>query len=190
MDQTELRGYPYPECNPPLTKDASDIAQVRNLAVAVDTDMQNLYDRATDVVVRPDACRMSMTATLADTANTLIPFFNSESFDTTTGGYMADTVNGVIRLQEPGWYEVGTYIDFTSATFLGARSCFLQNGARQTSFCTQAEIVAANHQFVHHTADIFVPVGGDTLSVLCTIGAGAPSYTYVARIWAQQVIRG
>lgn len=190
MDQTELRGYPYPQCEPPLTKDASDIAHLRNLAVAVDTDMQNLYDRATDVVVRPDAARMSMTATLADTTNTLYPFFNSESFDTTTGGYMADTANGIIRLVEPGWYEVGTYIDFTAALFLGARVAFLQNGNVQTSFSTQAEIVASNHQFVHHSVDIFVPVGNDTLSIVCKIGLTTPSYTYVARLWAQQVIRG
>jgi hypothetical protein len=33
-DRTD-RGYPYPECDPPLTKDASDISQMRDLAQAV-----------------------------------------------------------------------------------------------------------------------------------------------------------
>ena len=36
MDQTDCLGLPFPECDPPLTKDASDIAQFRDLAEATD----------------------------------------------------------------------------------------------------------------------------------------------------------
>lgn len=188
MDATPNRGYPYPQCEPPLVKDASDIAQVRDLAVAIDADVQAIYDRASDVVVRPDAARVSMTATLADTANALFPFFNSRTFDT-TGTAMTPIADGVMRLVEPGWYGVGCWVHLISATFLGARARFLVDGSPATSFSTQAEIAAANGQHVHLAAEIFSPLGGQDLSLEVRIGAGSPSYTYVARMWADQEIR-
>ena len=188
MDTTDNRGYPYPQCAPPLTKDASDIAQVRDLAMAIDADVQAVYNRAGDTIVRPDAFRLSMTATLADTANVLFPFFNSRTIDT-TGTSLTPLAEGVARLVEPGWYQVGGFVQLTSATFLGARIRFLVNGAPATSFSTQAEIGQANLQMPLLEATIYSPLGGEDLSMEVRIGAGAPSYTYVARMWGQQTVR-
>lgn len=190
MDQTLNRGYPFPECAPPLTKDASDIAHLRDLAVAVNDDVDAIYGRAADVLVRPDAARMATSATIPDTANELIPFFDSRSFDTTApANYMTPLAEGQIRLVEPGWYTVGCFIVLTTATFLGARAAFLRNGVEGT-WSTQCDVGPSNQQVINHTVDVFVPVGNETLSVKIRIGAATPSYTYAARIWAQQVIRG
>lgn len=189
MDSTLNRGYPYPECDPPLIKDASDIAHLRDLAVAVDTDVQAVYDRTADVIARPDAARMAMFATLASTENTVFPFFNSRNWDS-TGTSMTPTAEGILRLVEPGWYQVGTWTQLVSATFLGARVRFLQNGVPATSWCPQAEITQTNMQMPALTATVYVPIGGDALSLELRIGATTPSFTYASRIWAVQTVRG
>lgn len=190
MDKTINRGYPYPECDPPLTKDASDIAHLRDLAMAVDADVQAVYSRAEDVSIRPDAARMSMVNTLAGTANTVIPFFDSRTFDTTTGNAMTDTANGVMRLVEPGWYHVGFWAMFTAVPFLGLRGRFLRSGVPASAWTSQAEISQANGQMAHGSDEVVSALGGDTLSVELRIGATTPSYTYVCRLWALQVAKG
>lgn len=190
MDQTENRGYPYPECDPPLTKDASDIADLRNLAVAVNDDMDEIFTRAADVLVRPDAARMSMTATLASTDTEFIPFLDSRTFDTTgPANYMTPLAEGQLRLVEPGWYTVGCFVVLTSVSLIQARAAFLRNGNTGT-FSDRADLGPGGVQHINHTADVFVPVGNETLNILVRIGVGSPSYTYTARVWAQQVIRG
>lgn len=189
MDSTLNRGYPYPECDPPLIKDASDIAHLRDLAVAVDTDVQAVYDRTADVIARPDAARMAMTATIASTENTVFPFFNARTFDS-TGTSLTPTAEGLIRLVEPGWYQIGGWVQLVSAPFLGARIRFVQNGVAATSWCPQAEITQTNMQMPALTATVYVPVGGDTLGMELRIGAALPNYTYAARIWAVQMVRG
>lgn len=190
MDQTENRGYPYPQCEPPLTKDASDIAHLRDLAVAVNDDMNAVYNRAADALVRPDAARMATSLAIADTVNEFVPFLDSRSFDTTgPANYMTPLAEGQLRLVEPGWYEIGCYVTLTSATYLGARVAFLRSGT-QGSWSTQCEIGPSNQQILNHSGTTFVPEGNDSLNIRVRIGASTPSYTYVARVWAQQVIRG
>lgn len=190
MDQTENRGYPYPECDPPLTKDASDIAHLRDLAVAVNDDMDAVFSRAADVLVRPDAARMSMSATVASTDTEFVPFLDSRSFDTTgPANYMTPVSEGQLRLVEPGWYTVGCYVTLNAVGLLQGRAAFLRNGNMGT-FSDRADLGPGGAQCINHTADVFVPVGNETLNVLVRIGVALPSYTYTARVWAQQVIRG
>lgn len=188
MDSTP-RGYPYPECNPPWTQDASDIIHLRNLAVAVDTDVQAVYDRAADTVVRPAAARMSTASSVADTSNTAFPVFTLRTFDTTEGNAMTDTTEGVIRLLRPGWYQVGAYAVLTPspvATAMAPRIRFLQNGTLATSFGTYGERAQADQQIAQITADLYTATGGDTLTIEIRNGAATPDYTYTARIWASQ----
>lgn len=192
MDVTDNRGYPYPECDPPLVKDASDIANLRDLAVAVDADVQGVFDLGSDVIARPDACRMGMSAIVASTAASVVPVQNFLNFDTTANlpDPMGDTVNGWINIREVGWYEIGTFGIFTSATFLGLRSRFLFDGAPATTWSPQADIAASNNQISQLSVVNYVARPNTTLQAEFRIGAASPSYTYVARIWAQQVIKG
>ena len=186
MDQTPNREYPYPECEPPLVKDSSDIAHLRNLAEAVDEDVQDLYDTAHDVLIRPDGCRMSM-ASIATTNRIEFPFFTTVTFDTTAGA-MGTTALGVMTIPEPGWYMVGTWVDLTSTTYQGLRARFLRSGVPGTAMCPQAQITSTNKQYLQYDSTLFYETPG-TLGLEMWSGAAVVSYTYVARIWAQQVIK-
>lgn len=187
MDATP-RGYPYPECDPPLTKDVSDIAHLRDLATAVDTDVQNVYDTAASTVVLPDAARMGMTVSVPGTASgSVFPFFNSRTFDTSGTNELTPVSEGFIRLRRVGFYQVGCYAEFTSATLVAARCCFLLNGRRITSFPQFADIGASNVQSAHHAAEVYNPAPGGALTIEVRLGAPA-AYTYTARLWVNQVI--
>lgn len=186
MDQTPNRGYPYPECEPPLVKDASDISQMRDLAVAIDADMQSLYDTSDDLLVRPDGARVATSVFTVVTSALHVPDFDTMTFDT-TGGQMATTSIGVMTIVQPGWYLVGTWIDSTAAVFQGLRARFLQNGAPATSFSPQAEITPVNKQYLAYEATMFYDTPG-TLTIELRSGAAVPNYSYAARLWAQQVV--
>jgi hypothetical protein len=188
MDVTPNRSYPYPECEPPLVEDSSDIMDLKRLADAVDADVQGLYDLASELLIRPDAVRMSMSATIAGQTPSTYPAYNVMTFDT-TGGAMADTVNGVIRIVEPGWYLVGTWAQGNTATFLGMRARFLQDGSPATSFSPQAGLVTTTSQYIEYGATLYYGTPGN-LSLELKIGAAVgTAFTYASRIWAVQVAK-
>lgn len=118
MKTTTNRGYPYPECSPPLVKDASDIEQMRDLALAIDTDAGSLDARLLDFLERPDAARMSFSG------NTVVPSttgdflfnipYNTTVYDNTTG--ITDTSTGALRLLESGLYLFTSYVRLTHAS--------------------------------------------------------------------------
>lgn len=118
MDQTDPCRFPYPQCDPPLTEDASDIAQLRDLAVAVDTYVQGLYDRAGDLLNTPDAAVLVNGATqIANEVANLIALPTVE-FDNTPGGTLADQANNQFLVRQTGIYylNVAVRIDSPSAT--------------------------------------------------------------------------
>lgn len=185
MDQTP-RGYPYPECDPPLTKDASDIAHLFNLAQAVAEDVQAVYDRSDDVLIRPDGCRRSVTGTI--TEQQAFPLFTGTTYDT-TGTAMSGGTHGGILLPEPGWYAVGAMVRATSTTYLGLRLAFLQNGVRATSFSPVANIVTTNVQNAALSAWVFTETPDALLGLHVRNGAALPNFPYAAALWAQQVVK-
>jgi hypothetical protein len=188
MDVTPNRSYPFSECDPPLVKDASDIGQLRDLALAVDADVQGLYDEASELLIRPDACRMSMSASVAGTSPSTFPFFDIFTFDNSPGGVMSDTANGVIQIVEPGWYSVGTWTQAITTTFLGMRARFLQGGSPATTWSPQAGLVTTDDQYIQYDMTLFFDVPA-SLTVELKIGAAAPVFTYATRIWAVQVAK-
>lgn len=182
MDQTINRGYPYPQCEPPLTKDASDIAHLYNLAQAVADDVQAVYDRADDVVIRPDACRRTVTGTITDFQ--VFPVFTTTTFDT-TGTAMSAGTDG-IRLVEPGWYLVGGQAQVTSTSTLGVRLRIMLNGQPYSSFSPQGVLTATNQHQVQYSTWVFSPNPNGVVSLWIRTGAAAPAWPYSAAIWAQQ----
>lgn len=184
MDQTADRGYPYPECDPPLTKDASDIAHLFNLAQAVAEDVQGIYDRSDDVLVRPDAARRLVTGTITD--QNAFPAFTTTTFDSTSGA-MTGGAHGGIELVEPGWYMVGAVVQAISTTFLGLRLSFIHQGIQASSFGPQAAIVATNVQNAAHNAWIFTENPNTVVTLWVRNGAASPNFAYSAALWANQV---
>jgi hypothetical protein len=189
VGQTINYALPYPECDPPLRKDAADVAQMRDLAVAIDTAVTGLYDDAANALFSPDTCRMSMTAGVATTGQNVTPFLNSASFDNTPGAVMADTGNGLIQLVEPGRYWIGAYCLLTSATELSARMRFLFNGAPVTNFQSPSAIYSSPSAYCYANAVLSVDAPTQLQVAVRHSASAALSWTYQARLWAVQMLR-
>lgn len=111
MKNTEPRGYPYPECNPPLVKDASDIVQLANLALTIDADIQSLFDTADDNVLSPDGCSINAPGQVVPNGSPIT--FNTLRFDNSPGAVMNGPTGILTRIS--GTYEV-TYFILTTNT--------------------------------------------------------------------------
>jgi len=103
VDTTDCLGLPFPVCAPPLVKDASDIAQLRDLAIATDTAVQELADRITNQLTNPPAVSVP---SADNTAGNQVDHFLSGTPNFDNAG-MADTVSDVIRVNRAGWYMIG-----------------------------------------------------------------------------------
>lgn len=189
MGVTEDWGLPFPECAPPLRQDAGDIAQVRDLAEAMDDDVQSLYDAAGELLIRPDACRMQTIATQTSGGGQIAfrPFFDTNNFDNTVGLQMADTVNGVIQIVEPGVYLTGGWCSTVFATNQGMRVKFLKNGVTAANPHGTSNIITANTAYMSISQTLRYQQPG-TLSMELT--AQAPTtWAVTARIYALQIAK-
>lgn len=191
MDATPIYGFPYPECDPPLIQDASDIIQMQNLAVAIDAAVEALNQQINDELLVPDACRMQMSAAVATTDQELTAFFDALNFQT-AGSNMSDTANGGIRIQEQGWYLVGGYTEVSvtapAATQLALRMAVVRNGVLGSNFHDQGRIVTGDFQYAA-ASDVLNLSVGDLMQMRLRHGAGGvPTWTYRTRMWALQLL--
>ena len=125
MDTTDCLGLPFPECEPPLVKDASDIDQFRDLAFAVDAAVQRFADLVDTTITGPPAVIMdggdNQVGQVVDHFTGTLVFDNAG---------MADTVADVVRIQRDGWYMFGGGVQATllAASILTLRVDPLLNG--------------------------------------------------------------
>jgi len=131
MKRTEWRGYPVPECDPPLVKDASDIAQLRDLALAIDADAQARSDSIVQFWEKPDAAGMTGSATnfpfplLTATHTQFVVPYDTVAFDNSGTGSLTDIPRNGFVTVERGWYV------FTAMVrILGNPGVFTQLGIR------------------------------------------------------------
>lgn len=183
MDATECFGFPFPECAPPLTKDASDIVHVSNLAFAVDAVVQSFADAITDQLVRPDACRMTnLVAFVSTLTDNVIPM-DASSFDNQPGLAMTDVVEGGIRIVTDGWYQVGAWCRSTVATDVQTRIRFLVNGDAATNFQGPGGLAQAGSQDCNGE-ELLQLRDGDLISLATRNGSPGTSVSYTAHLWA------
>lgn len=183
MDVTECLGLPFPQCDPPLTKDASDIEQFRDLAVATDTAVQELSDRVTDTLTAPDCVSMEGGVTTAGTDIT--HFLNGfVRFDTAN---MADTVADMIVIRQDGWYMIGGYVTITTAagTSNGMRVDPLLNGTPFTA--RQGPGWSLISEYTSWTDVAFLRTGDQLNCMTHHFGNPATSFTYFVNMWALQI---
>jgi hypothetical protein len=180
MDVTECLELPYPQCDPPLTKDASDIEQLRDLAFATDTAVQELSDQITDTLTAPDSVRMrgGQNAAGSDIVHAL-----NGTVDWDTAG-MANTVSDRIVIRQDGWYMIGgsVYMSTTANSSNGLRVEPLLNGAAFTS--RQGPGFSVITEYVNW-ADVAFFRAGDQLHLM-THHSGNPAtvFTYTVNMWA------
>jgi len=188
MDTTTCLGLPYPQCDPPLTKDASDIEQLRDLALAVDGAVQELADTITDTLTSPDAANMTGALTAAgriqDMPYTVIAFDNAS---------MADTVAGRLEIQTDGWYMIGGWVRATSgvATGIGMRVQPTLNGDGVSARQGPGRPVLAGASATDEVAwsDSMHLSVGDLIGCRTNhVDAVGLSVTYSSSIWALLVL--
>jgi hypothetical protein len=100
MDQTSPRLYPYPQCEPPITEDASDIVQVANLALTIDADVQTQFNAIDNNLLSPDGCHIAAGAQTIQQGDPAT--FTILRFDNSPGSVMNET--GGIRTRIDGTY--------------------------------------------------------------------------------------
>ena len=183
MDTTECFQFPYPQCDPPLTKDASDIEHMRDLAEAVDAVVQTFADNITDKLVRPDACRMTnLVAYVSTLADNTIPM-DASGFDNQPGLAMTDVAGGGIRIVTDGWYQVGAWCRSTVATDVQTRIRFLVNGDAATNFQGPGGLAQAGSQDCNGE-EVIELRAGDLINLSTRNGSPGTSVSYTAHIWA------
>lgn len=183
MDATECFGFPYPVCAPPLTKDASDIIHMQNLAEAVDAVVQDFADDIVDQLVRPDACRMTnLVAFVSTLADNVIPM-DASGFDNQPGSAMTDVTEGGIRIVTDGWYQIGAWVRSTVATDVQTRLRFLVNGDPATNFQGPGGLAQAGLQDCNG-AETLELRDGDILNLQTRNGSPGTSVSYTAHMWA------
>lgn len=115
VNRTDNRLYIYPECDPPLVKDRSDIDYLRELAVEVNNDAATLDARLQDFVEKPDAARIAFAGnvTILGTpgASFLVPY-NVTTYDNTAGS--VDLASNALVPLERGWYAFCSQVRCTN----------------------------------------------------------------------------
>lgn len=188
MDITENFQFPYPECDPPLTKDDSNIKQLRDLAEAVDAAVQDFNDRITDRLIRPPSVRLSNAgAPLVSTVTDNVISFDTLLFDNQPGNAQTDLVNGVVRIVRDGWYLLGSWCNSQVATDVQTRIRFLVNGTPATNFQGPSGLDRVGNQDVTAAEMLFLRTG-DGIGVQTRMGSPGTSVTYTVHIWSQLVV--
>ena len=186
MDTTDCLGLPYPQCDPPLVKDASDIEQFRDLAVATDTAVQAYADQLTDTLTAPPACAMTGASNTAGTE--VNQFYASLEFDT---GGMADLDGDGFRIQEDGWYMLGGSVRMSgfSPVATNMRVDPLLNGDPWSSRQGPGHVIAGRGSEDVNWVDVGFFRAGDFLNTR-TAHTGNPATvaTYNHRMWVLQIL--
>ena len=181
MDSTDCLQFSYPQCDPPLTKDASDIAQLRTLAEEVDAVVQDFADDIVDRLVRPEACRMvNLVAFVSTSADNVIPM-DATSFDN-RGLTQTDVTEGGMRIVKDGWYQVGAWCRSTVATDVQTRIRFLVNGDPATNFQGPGGLAQAGFQDCNGE-EILELRTGDLITLSTRNGSPGTSVSYTAHLW-------
>lgn len=184
MDTTPL-GFPYPECDPPRVKDLSDIGQLRALAEAVDTTVQQVADDLDAQLITPLAARMRQSVATAWPAGTATPILDQVIF---ASPGMGDTTAGGIRITSRGWYMIGTYtlVIIGSGTELQARPILFRNQSLLVPHGDRAQLVTATAEDPYLSTTALLEVG-DLITV--RIGTtGAAGFSTTAHLWAIQLL--
>lgn len=182
MDVTDCLELPFPECDPPLTKDASDIIQFKDLAEATDTAVQALSDEITDTLTAPDCVMMTGGSNTA--GNDVTHALSVVLFDTAN---MGDTVADRIVIRQDGWYKIGGYVSMSTAvgTSNGMRVEPLLNGDPFTSRQGTGWSLIAEYT---GWSDVGFFRAGDQLNCMTHhFGAAVTVFSYTVHMWALQI---
>ena len=190
MKETEVYGFPYPECSPPLVKDSSQIVQMASLALAIDTEVQRVVDEANLELITPPNARATIAVLPVATTDSLVtPAFDLSVFQ--AGGAAIDTGAGGLRVQDAGWYFVGCHALVTSATAAVLPAVRLTvNGAPASSWsAVGGNYIALNSRLAALSGVPLVLAANDVIRMeIRHTAAGSPAWDYRPHIWCVRMV--
>lgn len=189
MKATENRDFPYPECDPPLVKDASQIVQMKLLAEAIDLEVQALDDELDDVLVQPASARLTTTALTTATTETLVtPTLDLTLFERNWGPTAAEQGGG-LYIPETAWWMVGAHASVDSAAAIRALVRVTVDGLAASSWGNPGAPYSTIFQL---PALGMLPLqinAGSILNMQIKHDlAGAPAWNYRPHLWAQKLV--
>lgn len=185
MDKTDCLELPFPECNPPLVKDASDIVQFKALADATDAAVQAVADTLDNELLTIDA--VNITGNIVTTQNVVTHTFGN--VPTINNGNMVDFDLDVIQIQRDGWYAVGGWVSASHANLpnsIGLRIEPIVNGSPATARQGPGQ-PAVGDEYVAWTDVLFLRQG-DKMNCKTHQNGVALNVTYTVLMWAILVI--
>lgn len=190
MKETETYGFPYPECNPPLVKDSSQIVQMASLALDIDTEVQRVVDEANLELITPPNARATITVLPVATTDSLVtPLFDLSVFQ--AGGAAIDTGAGGLRVQDAGWYFAGCHALVTSATAAVLPAVRLTvNGSPASSWsAVGGNYIAINSRLAALSGVPLVLAANDVIRMeIRHTAAGSPAWDYRPHIWCVRMV--
>lgn len=188
MKATETYGFPYPECAPPLVKDASQISQMAQLAMAIDAEVERIDQLAEDNLTLLAAIRVLSPLTATTDVQVMPTFtFTEQLFIqnwATTG-----TQDGGILIPESAWWMIGSHASTDSATVMQVRTRLTVNGSAASSWGNPGSPYSGIFQLpalgmapLHLTA-------GNVLNMEMRHNAVAgTAWNYRAHLWAVKLV--
>lgn len=192
MNETEQYGFPYPECDPPLVKDSSQISQFQAQAEAVDAEVQRVITLANDNIVHPPSVRVKLiTEPIATTDSLVVVPFDQTVFSINWGVFFPLEPDGSIHFNKPGWYLAGGHAVVSSATAAVLPMVRLTlNGAPATSWSTPAgNYGVGNGRIASLSAAPILVQEGDLMRMeIKHLAAGSPAWDYRPHMWAVRLV--
>jgi hypothetical protein len=193
-DSTPNRSYPFPECEPPLIKDQSDIADLRDLAEAVNDDADAVETLIEELIERPDSARIAFAGTIAVSSTifsdnvALVPY-NSTTFDNT--GTSVDLGNDALRVSERGIYLFATQIRCTDGGEQNLSVRHVRNGLsfEEGRRFEGLAFPAVTNQSATTTSDVMICQVGDLVQSQFRTNGVDGTYTFEARLTMVQLVK-
>lgn len=190
MKATENYSFPYPECDPPLVKDSSQITQLRNLAVAIDAEVERVDNLADNVLNHPPAARVvTAAASIATTDNLVVPVFDQTVFVNNWNGFVSPIVAGGIIIPETAWWMIGAHASADSASAIRAHVRITVDGVAASSWGNPGSPYSGIFQLA---ALGMTPLKINENSILRMeikhdLG-GSPAWNYRPHLWAVKLV--
>lgn len=191
VDRTDNRGYIYPECDPPLVKDRSDIDYLREFAFQVNDDAAVMDSRLLEYIEKPDAARIAYTGTVT-TSGSGNGFFFTVPYDVTTYDNTSGSVDlgaDGIRVLERGWYLFTSSLRCTNGGEQGTSLRHLRNardeGRRMEG--PSAPISASEENMA--TVDIMQCEAGDLVTTQAYQDGPGGTFTFEGRLSMLQLYK-
>lgn len=183
-NRTDNRGYIYPECDPPLVKDRSDIDWIRQLAVEVDNDATGVAFKLQEFLEKPDAARVAFTGGVTTSGSGsgfqfTVPY-DTVTYDNTPGSTALGSF--AISPRERGWYMFTSTVRCTNGGEQGTSVRHLLNsGDNGRAFEGPSFPINGNEENMA-ISDIMQCEAGDLITTRVLQSGAGGTFTFECRL--------